>query len=313
MSGRPELGRRGRDDPRVVLDERTAERVAHLQLRARGAVEGLRSGIHRSPHRGASVVFAEHREYRPGDDLRLLDWRAFARSERYSIKRFEQETHLRGHLVLDASASMVYDGGRPETDKLSYASTLLSALALILLAQGDAPAAHVIDAELVRGMPARAGSDRLEAILRLFAEDPRPGARTDLRTALTMLAERVGRRALVVIASDLLDFDEAALEPLGLLAARGHDVRVFHVMHPDEIDFDLDDRARFEDPESDATLEVDPAATREAYLRELGRFLDDCRTRCVSAGAYYTLARTDRPVHQVLAEALSHHGRGARA
>lgn len=297
---------------RPVLNDRIAERVARLHLRARNAVEGLRSGIHRSPHRGASVVFAEHREYRPGDDLRLLDWRAFARSERYSIKRFEQETHLRGHLVLDASASMSYDGGHPDTDKQAYAATLLSALALVLLAQGDAPAGHVIDVEPVRGMPARTGSDRLEAILRLFAEEARPRARTDLRAALTLLAERIGRRGLVVLASDLLDFGESALQPLGLLVARGHDVRVFQVLHPDELDFDLEERARFEDPESEAWLEVDPGATRDAYQRELASFLDGCRRRCVGAGAYYKLVRTDRPVHQVLAEALAEQRGGLR-
>src|SRR5215510_13139407 len=113
----------------AILEQDVVQRIAHLRLRARRAVEGLRSGIHRSPHRGASVIFAEHREYRPGDDLRLLDWRAFARSDRYTIKHFEQETHLRAQLLFDVSASMAYDGGDPATDKRAYAATLLAAMA----------------------------------------------------------------------------------------------------------------------------------------------------------------------------------------
>jgi uncharacterized protein (DUF58 family) len=298
--GEPAVGR-------YALDADIAERVAHLRLRARHVVEGLRSGLHRSPHRGASVIFAEHREYRPGDDLRLLDWRAFARSDRYAIKRFEQETHLRAHLVLDASGSMDYEGDRPGSDKAEHARTLLGALGLILLAQGDAVAGHVIDVDLVRSVPPRARPDHLEAILRLFVEAPRPRAHTRLLPALTALAERIGRRSLVIVASDLLDFEPNALEALALLKARGHDVRVFHVLHADELDFDLRERARFEDPESDAWLEVDPPAIRDAYRGELARFLDECRRRCVAAGAHYALARTDRPVQEVLASALGRH------
>lgn len=302
-----------RDAPneRPALDPRIAERVSRLRVRARHVVEGLRSGIHRSPHRGASVIFAEHRDYRPGDDLRLLDWRAFARSDRHAIKRFEQETHLRAHLVLDASGSMAYDGGRLESDKGSYAATLLGALGSILLAQGDAVAAHVADVDLVRSLPARSRPDHLEAILRLYAEEPRPRAPTRLGAALTSLAERIGRRGLVVLASDLLDFEPGALGPLALLKARGHDVRVFHVLHADEVDFELKDRARFEDPEGDGWMEVDPPAIRDAYQREMAAFLDGCRRRCVEAGARYALARTDRPVQDVLAEALGRDRRGA--
>lgn len=304
-------GSEGTSAPRHVLDAGVAERVAHLRVRARHVVEGLRSGLHRSPHRGASVIFAEHREYRPGDDLRLLDWRAYARSDRHAIKRFEQETHLRAHLVLDASASMAYDGGRPDTHKSAHGATLLGALGMILLAQGDAAAGHAIDVDLVRSVPPRSRPDHLEAILRLFAQPVRPKTRTQLRPALTSLAERIGRRALVVIASDLLDFDANALEPLALLKARGHDVRVFHVLHPDELDFALRDRARFEDPEGDGWLDVDPPAIRDAYRGELAKFMDECRRRCVAAGARYLVARTDQPVQEVLAEALGRHRRGA--
>src|SRR6476661_364920 len=139
-----------------VLSQEVVQRVANLRIQARRAVEGLRSGIHRSPHRGASMIFAEHREYRPGDDLRLLDWRAFARSDRYTIKRFEQETHLRAHLLLDVSASMDFDHGERATHKREYAAALLATMAFILLGQGDAVGLLTFGAQLAGVVPARA-------------------------------------------------------------------------------------------------------------------------------------------------------------
>jgi hypothetical protein len=142
-------------------------------------------------------------------------------------------------------------------------------------------------------------------VLGLFAGAPRDRVTTDLRASLTAVAERAGRRGLCVLASDLLDLDEGALQPLRLLSARGHDVRVFHVLHPHEISFGFDEAARFLDPESDATIEADPNAVRDAYLAQLRTFLDDCRRRCVAAGARYALCPTDVPLAQVVAESLA--------
>jgi uncharacterized protein (DUF58 family) len=294
-----------------VLDQEVVQRVANLRFRARRAVEGLRSGVHRSPHRGASVIFAEHREYRPGDDLRLLDWRAFARSDRYTIKRFEQETHLRAHLLFDVSASMSYDGGDPTTDKRSYAATVLAAMAFILLGQGDAVGLLTLDASLRDSIPARAHPDQLEAILGLLGELPVSAVATDLKTALTACSERVGRRGLVVLASDLLDLAPTALEPLRRLRALGHDIIVFQVMHPHELELPFGEHRRFLDPESQQTLDTDPEAVRQAYLDEVGAFLVGCRQRCTAAGARYVLARTDTPVQEAVAEALSQKARRA--
>jgi uncharacterized protein (DUF58 family) len=288
-----------------VLDPEVVQRIANLRIRARRAVEGLRSGIHRSPHRGASVIFAEHREYRPGDDLRLLDWRAFARSDRYTIKHFEQETHLRAQLLLDVSPSMGYDGGDPATDKRSYAATLLAAMAFILLGQGDAVGVLTLDAASRDGIPARAHPGQLDAILSLLAQHLATGARTELKAALEACSERMGRRGLVVLASDLLDFEPAALEPLSRLHTLGHDAIVFHVLHPHELDFPFHERMRFLDPESRETMDTDADAVRQAYLQELTAFVVSCRQRCTAAGARYVLSRTDTPVQEVVAEALS--------
>jgi uncharacterized protein (DUF58 family) len=286
-----------------VLDQEVVQRIANLKVRARRAVEGLRSGIHRSPHRGASVIFAEHRDYRPGDDLRLLDWRAFARSDRYTIKHFEQETHLRAHLLLDVSASMVFDGGDPTSDKRGYAATLLGAMAFILLGQADAVGLITFADAVREAVPARARPGQLDAILGALAQ---AGAepRTDLNAALAACGERVGRRGLVVIASDLLDFQPNALEPLTRLRALGHDVIVFQVLHADELDFPYRELARFRDPESGEMLDTDPEAVRQAYLDQMMEFVVGCRQRCTAAGARYVLARTDAPVQEAVADAL---------
>lgn len=287
-----------------VLSQEVVQRIASLRIEARRAVEGLRSGIHRSPHRGASVIFAEHREYRPGDDLRLLDWRAFARSDRYTIKRFEQETHLRAHLLLDVSSSMDFQAGEPGTHKRSYAATLLAAMGFILLGQGDAVGVLTLDAAVLGSVPARAHPGQLDAILAMLAEGGR-GSRSDLKSALAEAGERVGRRGLVVIASDLLDLNPSALEPLTRLRSLGHDVIVFQVLHPHELDFPFHERMRFVDPETQEMADSDTEAVRREYLDEIHAFVASCRQRCTSAGARYVLARSDVPAQEVVAEALS--------
>jgi uncharacterized protein (DUF58 family) len=290
-----------------LLDQELAERVATLHVRAVRAVDGVRSGMHRSPHRGASIVFAEHRDYRPGDDLRTLDWRVYARNDRYTVKHFEQETHLRAHLLLDLSASMAFDGGDAETQKSTFAATLLAAMGLILLGQGDAVGAYAFDRDLRKALPARNRADHLSSLLSVLAlpASQRTAAAADLGNLLTAIGEHVGRRGLVVLASDLIDDRAEALGPLSHFTALGHEVIVFHVMHPHELDFPFRNSLRFEDPEhEDAALETDAEVIRKAYRAELGVFLEQCKQRCVSAGARYTLARTDRPAHEVLASAL---------
>ncbi|MEY4582897.1 MAG: hypothetical protein RL701_7600 [Pseudomonadota bacterium] len=292
----------------TLLHQELTERIASLRVRASRAVDGIRSGMHKSPHRGASVIFAEHRDYRPGDDLRMLDWRAYARNDRYTIKHFEQETHLRANLLLDLSASMAFDGGQADTHKATYAATVLAAFGWILLGQGDAVGAFAFDTDLRNALPARNRPDHLEALLSVLALPvahdrfaPKP---SHLASSLTALSERVGRRGLVVLASDLIDTEPDALAPLSRLTALGHDVMVLHIMHPQELDFPFKHGLHFEDAESPASLEADADAVRAAYLAELASFLTQCKQRCLSAGARYTLARTDRPVEDVLAGVL---------
>lgn len=287
-----------------VLDPETARRVKNLTLQARRTVDGLLSGIHRSPHRGASVVFVEHREYRPGDDTRLLDWRAFARTDRDVIKRFEQETHLRATLVLDGSGSMAYRG-TDGASKEGHAAALLAALAYVLIGQGDAAGVALIDDTLEEAVPPRTRPAHLETIMRALATPAQRGHGTDLHAALTSVAERAGRRGVIAIASDLLDLSDGALGPMAHLVSRGHDVIVLHVLHPDELELPFDGPSRFVGLEGEAPLDADPEAVRRSYREEVDRFVEACRRQCAAAGARYALARTDDPPEHVLAALLS--------
>jgi uncharacterized protein (DUF58 family) len=224
------------------LDAELAERVAALRLDTSHVVEGVMSGLHRSPHRGASVVFVEHRDYRPGDDLRLLDWRAFARNDRHVTKRFEQETELSLHLWLDASASMRFGEGSRE--KARCAATLLAAFATLAHAQGDSVGAVRFDDAIRAELPPRTSPSHLRAVLDALAAPPSERAHTKL-AALGTVAERLGRRGVVLVASDLLDLDEHALDALEHVARRGHDLRVFQILHRDELELPHDGPALF--------------------------------------------------------------------
>ncbi|MDH5492246.1 MAG: DUF58 domain-containing protein [Myxococcales bacterium] len=296
---------------RAALDPEVARRVSGLTLRAKGAVEGLLSGLHRSPHRGASVVFVEHREYRPGDDPRLLDWRAFARTDRHSIKRFEQESQLRATLLLDRSASMDWAGPSGGPTKLEHAATLLGALAYLLIRQGDAPGLLVHDAALRAELAARSRPAHLDRILLELAGHAPEGAQTDLRAAIVAAAERGGRRGFVFIASDLLDGSTDPLEPIARLVARGHEVGVLHILHRDELELPFEGPLRFEGLEGERALEADASALRRAYAEELAAFLERSRKQAIARGARYVLAPSDVPAERILAELLrSGRGRG---
>jgi uncharacterized protein (DUF58 family) len=227
--------------------------------------------------------------------------------DRYTIKRFEQETHLRATLLMDVSSSMSYDGGAPETSKSAFAATLLAALGLVLLDQGDSVGAFAFDHELRKNIPPRNRADHLEALLGVLGLPPRTaaeGGHSQIEAALTDIGERIGRRGMVIVASDLLDPSPTALGPLSNLAALGHEILVFHVLHPDELEFPFKHSVRFEDPESDALLETDADAIRRGYHDELAAFLESCKQRCMASGARYTLARTDARIETVLADAL---------
>ena len=285
-----------------VLEPELATRLAGLTLRAKRTVDGLLAGMHRSPHRGASTIFKEHREYRPGDDPRLIDWRAYARSDRYAIKHFEHETQLRGTLALDISPSMRWGSG--DTTKLDYATTLLAALAYVLTRQGDAVSLITFDETIRDRLPARSGPAHLDYLMRTLAAPATSKAETGLHTSLDELIEHAGRMGLVVIASDLLDLRADALDPIARIQARGHQTIVLHILDQAEIELPYEQPFHFEGLEGEAPVEVDPKGVRRRYRESIDAFIESSRRKIVAAGGRYQLARTDTPPERTLLQLL---------
>lgn len=284
-----------------MIDPVSLMRIKSMELRAKVIVEGFWKGIHRSPYHGFSVEFTEYRQYTPGDNPRYIDWRLYARSDRYYIKKFEDETNLRCHLLIDHSRSMSY--GSTGYSKAQYAGTLAATLAYFLFNQGDAVGLATFDDQIRRYLPPRNRPGYLRRLM-LALEALPEGKATDLGPALQRVAQILTKRGLVVLISDLLaSIDE--LEPdLGCLCASGHDVVMFNVLDPAELNFDFDTAALFEDIESGRSRYVDPPAAQAAYKRKLTTHLDRVGAICRSLGIDYHLFTTDRPFDLALLDFL---------
>lgn len=276
------------------LDPQVADRLARLTLAVSRAVEGFLAGRHRSPHRGVSVEFVERRPYVQGDDLRHLDWKAYARSDRLAIKRYEEETNLECTVVVDASASMAYppDG---DLSKYDYACQAAMAIAHVVLRERDGAAMALFDHVLDRVVSGSTSPRHLQTLARALVEREPDGV-TDLSNVLGQLTERVRRPGIVVLLSDLFG-DTAKLDQgLGFLRTRNHDVVVLHVMHGDELTFPFDRLTRFEGMEDDARLLVDPTALREAYVQVVDEWRAEVRRICHVRGADYRLLDLSMPL-----------------
>jgi uncharacterized protein (DUF58 family) len=295
-----------------MIDPVSLMRIKSMELRAKVIVEGFWKGIHRSPYHGFSVEFTEYRQYTPGDNPRYIDWRLYARSDRYYIKKFEDETNLRCHLLIDHSRSMSY--GSTGYSKAQYAGTLAATLAYFLFNQGDAVGLATFDDQIRRYLPPRNRPGYLRRLM-LALEALPEGRATDLGPALRRVAQILTKRGLVVLISDLLaSIDE--LEPdLGCLCASGHDVVMFNVLDPAELKFDFDTAALFEDIESGRSRYVDPPAAQAAYKRKLTTHLDRVGAICRNLGIDYHLFTTDRPFDLALLDFLQdrmHHRKRIR-
>lgn len=279
-----------------LLHPRDLAALGGLEFVARHVVEGFLAGLHRSPHRGFSVEFAEHRAYQPGDDLRYIDWRMYGRSDRYYIKQFEEETNLRAYLLVDASASMSWSSMPGELPtKLWYAKQLAACLALLLLRQGDAVGIVGFD-EGVRTRIAPQGGRLQWATLLSGLEVLEADGRTAAASALRDIAGRLTRRGLVVLVSDLLVDPEETRLALRFLKHRGHEVLVFHLLDPGERELPGVRDARFVDPETGEELPVSVADLRSEYRAAVERAIDEWRRALVPLGIDYTLIETDRPM-----------------
>ncbi len=278
--------------PHTYLDPEALSRLKNLSLAARLVVEGSFSGMHKSPHRGFSVEFAEHREYSPGIDPRHIDWRVFGRRDKLYVKQYEEETSLRCCLVLDKSASMDYKSGSALT-KLEYGSFLAASLAYLTTAQHDAVGLTTFDTAVRDNLAARQGPGHLRNVLETL-ERTKSGGESGLAATFHHLAENLKRRSLVVVISDLFDDPDALIGALKHFRHKKHDVIVFHTLDPHELTFPFDDVTKIEDMETRREVISDPRAFRKSYLEELARFLETIRSGCRAARIDYALAETNQ-------------------
>lgn len=284
------------------LDPKVISRLQRLHVRARHVVEGFIAGWHRSPTFGHSVEFTQHREYTPGDDPRHLDWKVWSRTDRFVVKQFEAETNLRCTLVVDASESMQFSSWG--MTKYDYAATVAASLAYLLLRQQDAVGLVTFAGGVRYLVPPRSQQKHLEALLQAL-ETSEPAQKTDIEAILRRVTEAEPARGMVVILSDLLVPREGLFRGLDLLRQRRHDLLLFHILDPAELDFPYAGTTKFEGLEEQPELICDPRALRDGYLAALNAYLTEVRRGCARRGIEYNLVRTTDYLDAVLARFLT--------
>jgi len=290
------------DATHKFLDPKVLNKITRLDLKARHIVEGFMGGMHKSPYHGFSVEFAEHREYAPGDDLKHLDWKVFGRSDRLFIKEYELETNLRSHILLDTSESMDYGG--KETTKLELASHIAASMAYLILKQQDSVGMVCFDKEVKSFIPTSSSMGHLRPILGTLAQSEGKN-KTDLGAVLNALAERIQRRGLIILISDLFDKPEVLLKSLQHFSHKRHDVIVFHVLDEYELTFPFERMTLFEGLEEYGKQLVDPRSLRKAYLAEVNQFCEDIRKGCVKQMIDYVRISTDQDLDVELTKYLA--------
>jgi uncharacterized protein (DUF58 family) len=304
----PSVAQRPRLD---LLDPLEVSRLGGLEVTTEGVVEGFLSGLHRSPRRGFSVEFAEHRMYQPGDELRYVDWKILGRNDRLYVKQFEEETNLRAMVVCDASRSMAWTGNAETTlPKLVYVQRLIAALSLVLLRQRDATGLITFDDEVRHVLPPRARLSHWRQLLATLGA-LEAGHGTAAEPALRRVVGQLRRRGLVVFVSDLLLDRDLALKALRFLRHRGHQILVLHVMDPAEVALSGPAEARFEDPETRAAVVLRPRDWAGAYQETVRGVVHEWRLACRRHGIAYHQVTTDTPYGIVLRESLASSPRAA--
>ena len=284
------------------LDPSILAGLDNLELRARVVVEGFLSGMHKSPHRGFSVEFNDYRNYNRGDDMRHVDWKLYARTDKFYIKQYEDETNVRCVIVLDTSASMAYSSGG--ISKLNYGVTLASALAYFIMRQRDAVGLITVDDEIKEFLPPKGRQPHLMRILRALSQ-VKPGTKTDVVKPLTNLAATLTKKSIVVLITDMLDDEERIIRTLQNLRAMGNDVITFQVMDDAELNFPFNEASEFIDMENNESFITTPATIRKSYLDNLNEFLSFCKKQCQTSGVDYCLLNTANPLDEALSSYMS--------
>lgn len=290
------------DGPDKHLRPDVLRKLARMELRAREIVDGLLTGMHRSRARGFNSEFLEHREYVPGDDPRRIDWKLYARSERLCLKQYGEDTALRCFILLDSSASMKYTGDPARETKWDYAAVLAVSAAYLFLKQGDSVGFLTFGAAPKTVVEPRGVREQLYRILTALTEPPE--GETDIASTLRRLSPQLGKGAFVVIVSDLLAPPDEVTAAIKALRVAGHDIAVFHVLDPDEIDFPYSRSARFIDLETGRAVTADPLALKRAYKRNVEKFIAGHEEFCRRNGVDFAAAVTSEPVEKALLKFL---------
>jgi uncharacterized protein (DUF58 family) len=299
-----------RDELQKYLDPRVLSQIHRLDLRTRLVVEGFMVGRHRSPFNGLSVEFHQHREYVPGDDLQHLDWKVFSRTDRFFIKQYEEETNLRCTFLMDVSESMKYAGAARSgagLTKFHYGSCIAASLALLLLRQQDAAGLVTFDRDIVNVLPPSANPNAIKNIVhQLDRASNALQAKTAIEGVCAKVAEKLGRRGMVCLISDLLVDEDELLRGLSRLAHHGHDVIVLHVMDDEELTFPFEGNVRFVGLEQLGEMIVQPRSLRSGYMASLEKFLAGVKSRCASQHVSYRLVNTADNLGSVLGAFLNY-------
>ena len=312
------MARTKRQAVNKYLDPTVVSHLGNMELKARLIVEGYIAGLHRSPYHGFSVEFAEYRQYMQGDNTRHIDWKVYGKTDRFYMKVFEEETNLRATVILDKSGSMGFASQASRTsataddakareagvDKLTYGGLLAASLSYLMIRQQDAVGLCLFDDKVRVLTQHRAVRKHLFYLLSSL-EKVEPGARTRISPALHHIAERVKRRGLVVLISDLMDRPEDVLMGLKHFRHRGHEVIVFHLLDPREMDLDYRDEVEFQDMETDRKLRVEPAFLKEEYSQNIRNWIDTLDRECKSHQIDYNLLSTHTPFDQALTAYLN--------
>ncbi len=289
---------------RKYLDPRTLSKLQGLEIKARLIVEGFVSGLHKSPYHGFSIEFAEHREYVPGDDLRHVDWKVFGRSDRYYLKQYEEETNFGCYILLDTSESMRYRSEQAVLSKLEYAQHIAAAIAYLVLQQRDAIGLATYDNSLRQFIRASSHASQIKPLCHVMEESPAAGE-LSMGPIFHETAERIKKRGLVVILSDLFDDVTSLMHGLKHLRYRRHEVIVLHTIDPAEQDFPFEDPTLFKGLEGLPEQLTEPRALRAAYREEFEQFLHEVRKGCRDMHMDYALLRTDQPLNVALSSYLA--------
>lgn len=288
------------------FDPEGLARVGNMELVARQVVEGFLTGRHRSPYHGFSVEYLDHRAYAPGDEIRSLDWKILARTDKYYVKLFEDETNLRAYILLDCSKSMGFKSGK--LSKLDYGSYLAAALSYLMLHQNDSVGLILFDTEIRQFLGPKARPTQFRRILDILDEAP-TGGDTNVGTVLHEVAERIHRRGLVVVISDLIDDETQIASGLHHFRHNNHEVIVCHVMDDAELTFPYDRLTRFKDMEGAGRVVANPKTLRNRYLARIQTFLDKIEASCFERDISYNLANTKESYDSFLAAYLEKRSR----